>query len=85
MGILVEGGVITTSAEFGITFDVLKLILLKNTTLFVCLFSWQIRAVISKGTRVRQNILQPFTLPVFPAYRDVHKYSHSQGESSYLI
>lgn len=60
--------VIATSAQFSITFDILKilLILLKNTNLFVCLFSWQIRAVISKGTWLRENILQPSTLPVFP-------------------
>lgn len=32
---------------------------------FICLFSWQIRAVISKGTWVRENVLQPSTLPIF--------------------
>lgn len=60
--------VIATSAQFGITFDILKIlmILLKNTTLFVCLFSWQIRAVINKGTWVRENVLHPSTLPIFP-------------------
>lgn len=60
--------VTATVPQFGINFDILKilLILLKMTILFICLLSWQIRAVISKGTWVRENVLQPSILPVFP-------------------
>lgn len=55
---------VAASAQFVITFGILKILpmLLKNTTLF----SWQIRAVISKGTWVRESTLQPSTLLIFP-------------------
>ena len=82
-----RGYVIATSAQLGITFDIVKilLILLKNKTSFVCLFSWQIRATISKGTWVRENVLQPSTLPVFPWGREGTYTSMTASRVNFLI